>query len=328
MKKNTIADKAAEKTFNSKLIQESWQGHMEAFGPILEPAFAEDYQSRVHLTAALNLISNRKIKQGLEKLNALESKCVCDADWAAFYFFHAVAAELSSKPADIVSYYEKAAEFHHKFYLPYIKLARYAHFAADFDTAEGWYWKGIACLDGGALSQKEAQSLASAYSNLASCLTMMHRYEEAGTMLERSKAVVDRLPTRLATEAILYAAMGEGEKTEDILSLIQKQAPAYLEPTQDMTKQILSGTHAHFSALPIEEDKVAQFWTWFAAETVTEESLNAELSKVFSFMQRPLKAKIRDNTIIVRDFYVKALAIGYEMLAASAPDGIHLEITH
>ena len=40
-------------------------------------------------------------------------------------------------------------------------------------------------------------------------------------------------------------------KDEDgeILSLIEKQAPAYLEPTQDMTKQILSGTHAHFSAL-------------------------------------------------------------------------------
>lgn len=326
MKEKTAADKLAEKTFHSKKIQESWQGHMDAFGPILEPAFREDYQSRIHLCAALNLISNRKIRQGLEKLSMLEEKCLCDADWAAYYFFHAVAAELSSgQPEKIVEYYTKAGEYHHKFYLPYFKLARYAHFAADFDAGEKWYWKTISCLENRNMTQKEAHALASSYSNLCSCLTMMHRYEEALTALERSKQAFDRLPTRYASEAMLYAAMGEPEKVEQVTALIKKQAPGYLEPTEDMTNQILSGTHAHFTELPIEEEKIKNFWTWFRAEEVTEEALNRELLNVFPFMQRHLRPRIENNTIFLRDFYVKALSHGYQILLSARPEDISSE---
>ena len=37
MKKETLADKLARKSFESKKIQESWQVHFQAFGPILKP---------------------------------------------------------------------------------------------------------------------------------------------------------------------------------------------------------------------------------------------------------------------------------------------------
>ena len=67
-KKQTLADKLAKKTFDSPVIQKSWLAHMQVFGPILENAFVEDYQARIHLVAALNYISNRKISQGLAKL--------------------------------------------------------------------------------------------------------------------------------------------------------------------------------------------------------------------------------------------------------------------
>ena len=58
MKKETFAEKLARKSFNSAGVQRSWQMHMKAFGPILEPAFAEDFQTRIHLVNALNHISN------------------------------------------------------------------------------------------------------------------------------------------------------------------------------------------------------------------------------------------------------------------------------
>ena len=212
--------------------------------------------------------------------------------------------------------------------MPYFKLARYAHFAADFDTAEKWYWKAAACLENRNLTQKEAHSLASVFSNLCSCLTMMHRYEEALAVLERSKTAFDRLSTRLATEAILYAALGEAAKTGEVLESIRIQAPAYLESTQAMTEQILKGTHAHFSVFPVEHDKIDSFWAWFAAGQVTEESFNEELSKVFPYMQRPLQAKRYENKIVFRDFYVKALMEGYRVLIASAPDGVRFEVLH
>ena len=72
MGKKTLADKMAEKSFKSAAFQKSWQVHMNAFGPILEPAFKENYQARVHLTAALNEISGGKLKKGFEKLKKIE----------------------------------------------------------------------------------------------------------------------------------------------------------------------------------------------------------------------------------------------------------------
>ena len=61
MKKLSFADKLARKSFESAKFQQSWQVHYQAFGPILEPAFVENYQAKIHLTAALNFISNRNL---------------------------------------------------------------------------------------------------------------------------------------------------------------------------------------------------------------------------------------------------------------------------
>ena len=52
MNKQTIVDKLAKKSFEGAAVQKSWQAHMQAFGPILEPAFAENYQARIDLTSA------------------------------------------------------------------------------------------------------------------------------------------------------------------------------------------------------------------------------------------------------------------------------------
>lgn len=45
MRKETIADKMAKKAFLSDDFQRQWAVHMAAFGPILGPAFPEDYSS-------------------------------------------------------------------------------------------------------------------------------------------------------------------------------------------------------------------------------------------------------------------------------------------
>ena len=44
MKKETLAEKFARKSFESASFQKNWQIHMQAFGPILEPAFSENFQ--------------------------------------------------------------------------------------------------------------------------------------------------------------------------------------------------------------------------------------------------------------------------------------------
>lgn len=45
MKKEALADKLARKSFESAAFQQSWQVHMRAFGPILEPAFEGNYRA-------------------------------------------------------------------------------------------------------------------------------------------------------------------------------------------------------------------------------------------------------------------------------------------
>lgn len=71
MRKETLADKMARKSFESSKIQQSWQIHLQAFRPILEPAFADSYQAKIHLTAALNHISNHNLAKGMSKLKEL-----------------------------------------------------------------------------------------------------------------------------------------------------------------------------------------------------------------------------------------------------------------
>ena len=80
MKKETLADKIARKTFYSPDFQRQWAVHMGAFGPILGPAFQEDYQSRIHLMAALNHISRRDIPGSLKKLEALRDNAEKDSE--------------------------------------------------------------------------------------------------------------------------------------------------------------------------------------------------------------------------------------------------------
>ena len=49
-----------------------------------------------------------------------------------------------------------------------------------------------------------------------------------------------------ATGAILYAAMGDADKTAELINRLKEKFPAWVAQTQQMTQQILSGTHPAF----------------------------------------------------------------------------------
>jgi hypothetical protein len=67
-------------------LAQSWEAHRQAFGPILEPAFKDRPPLRIPLTAALNHISRKEIKKGIEILESLKEHCTCDEDHAAWTF--------------------------------------------------------------------------------------------------------------------------------------------------------------------------------------------------------------------------------------------------
>ena len=76
-------------------LWQSWETHRQAFGPILEPAFEENQEARVLLIDALNHISRREVKRGMELLKKLAPFCAYDEDRAAWAFFTGLCFEMA-----------------------------------------------------------------------------------------------------------------------------------------------------------------------------------------------------------------------------------------
>lgn len=228
-------------------LRQSWEAHRQAFGPILEPAFVENPQVRVMLINALNHISRREIKRGMELLKEILPYCIYDEDKAAWAFCVGLCFEMGGANKQMLEWYDKAGEIGHRFYLPYLKLAKAAHTAAQFEKARGYYFTAIDCLLEMSENDRDEIILGSAYTNLASCLTMLHQYPEAEKAWEAAQQFPAQ-PGADATGAILYAAMGNAEKTAQHIEQLKKKSPAWVAQTQEMTGQILNGTHPAFPA--------------------------------------------------------------------------------
>ena len=226
-------------------LRQSWEVHRQAFGPILEPAFAENPQVRILLINALNHISRRDIKRGMELLKELHPHCVYNDDRAAWAFFVGLCFEMGGGQKQMLDWYEKAGAFGHRFYLPYLKLAKAAHGAAQFEKALGYYEIAIDCLLELSENNRDDIILGSAYTNLTSCLTMLHRYQDAETAWKQAQKYPLQ-PNADATAAILYAAMGNEEKVAGHIDRLREKYPSWVAQTQEMTRQILCGIHPAF----------------------------------------------------------------------------------
>lgn len=226
-------------------LRQSWETHRQAFGPILEPAFVENPQVRITLTAALNHISRREIQRGMELLKQIKEHCIYDEDKAAWTFFVGLCFEMGGAKKQMLQWYADAGKYNHRFYLPYLKLAKAAHAEAQFEKAKGYYETAIECLLEMPENDKDEMILGSAYTNLTSCLTMLHQYPAAESVWKKAQKYPLQ-PGADATAAILYAAMGNAEKTAAHIENLRKNFPVWVEQTQEMTQQILDGTHPAF----------------------------------------------------------------------------------
>ena len=226
-------------------LRRSWEIHRQAFGPILEPAFVENPQVRVHLINALNHISRREVQRGMELLQEIRPHCIYDEDKAAWTFFVGVCYEMSGAKAQMLQWYADAGKFGHRFYMPYMKLAKAAHNGGQFEVACGYYETAVECLLEMSEAERSDVILGSAYTNLTSCLTMLHRYDQAQAAWRKAQQCPLQ-PGADATAAILYAAMGDREKTAQHLRALEEKFPVWLSQTRTMTEQILAGQHPDF----------------------------------------------------------------------------------
>lgn len=311
-------------------MQRSWNIHMQAFGPILSEAFKGNIEARAALTAALNHISRQNVKRGLELLRALKDHCRCSADLAAWAFFVGLCFEIAGKPELMRRWYLESDRFGHRFALPQLKLARLYHREARFDEAEKFYRKAIACLNESESADKA--QLSAAYTNLCSCLTMMHRFDEALDAWQAALSLPGR-PGAEACAAILHAARGEKQKSMEYIAALKKTAPESLfSQTMETVALILSGKHAHFSKAPIDRAAAERFWLWFienrqAVAAGDEAALSHAarlIEKVFPFLNKPLPAPVIKSdggriNLLFSDSYAVGLHYGYASLLELCP---------
>jgi len=339
MKKKSIADKLAEKSFASPEIKKSWAVHMKAFGPILKPAFAEDYQARVHLCAALNHISNKNLPQALLKLNGLQKHLATDADKAAFFFAMGLFCEYAGKFDEMAALYSQANDLNHSFYLPYMKVAKYALDTRDYEIAEKNYRSAIACFTATGPDDQDKRLLGSAYTNLASCLLMMQRLEEAESALASSRSIYPDAPGRSAVEAAVCALRGDAAAAEQHLEILKTHVPAVYDTIRKSTEKMLAKTDPQFFPVALEEEKITGFWNWFAQndggliqkldkqeyESVMR-SIGEHLLEAFPFLEEPPYNALGKNekgyVIQLKDMHAVGVGQAYRRLVDACPEEI------
>ena len=339
MKKESFADKMARKAFDKPDVKKSWEVHMQAFGPILEPAFVHNLQARVHLTAALNMISNRNLAGALVKLKALQKSVASEADKAALLFCFGLYCEMAGNREQMLAYYSMANQCGHKFYLPYLKVAKFYLSGRMCAEAEENFRKAIGCFTASGLSDGDKIILGSAYCNLASCLTMQHRYDEAETALVNSRTICPEAPGRAAAEAVLYAVRGDTARVEACLETLKTQDAGICEAVKKNTDAILARTDPMFFPVAVEAEKIAAFWQWFAGYAPRMRGLlDAEkydegltpvakaLLTAFPFLEEIPNVGLGTNAqgyvVELKDYYAVAVAAAYEQLLAACPDEI------
>lgn len=338
MTKPSIADKKAQKILNDPKFHKDWASHMKSFGPILKDAFAEDPQARVTLCAALTHITAKKQPQALLKLNSLQKSLVTDADKTAFFFAMGLFCEYAGKYDEMAALYNQANDLHHSFYLPYLKAGKYALDTRDYGVAEKNYRSALRCFPA-IPSDKEKQLLASAHTNLASCLVMMHRYAEADAALSASQKVMPLFPGRSAPEAILHAIRGERTQMLAALDSLKTMAPFAHDAIKKSTDRILAGTEPQFFTVPVEGEKITVFWSWFVSEEAglkmkadkqdydaVMTAVGEHLLEAFPFLeQRPSTAlgkNDRGYVIQLKDMYATGIIDAYGKLLAACPEDI------
>lgn len=317
-------------------FKKSWREHLKAFKPILENIFVEDYKSKVELCAALNFIANNKVENALNKIKPLNDKCVTDGDKAGLLFVYALCYEKVGYKPYALQFYQKVCDYEVDFYLPYIKVGKYALIDGAYEAANYHLQKALVCFDIDNLEQDEIMVMANIYASSANCLIKMHRLDDAKACIENSKTLVENFPLRSSIEIVIDALEGNSDKVNQHLLQLEKEDLRIYQASKNLVDNIYNKCNPTFFVIDIEAEKIKSFWQFFVDKQDTLiNSLKQEdyeqfvamiqeaLQKVFTFMNDHIEVGIEDNegsyNVIFADFYMKSLEAGYQRILSSKP---------
>ena len=290
----TIRNRCARLLLKSRKISDgfdrAWSTHGRMFGDIMEPAFAEDAASRLELVSALNLVSAGKHSAAARKLERLFDTCRSDEDFAALNFFMGVCCEKMGLIDMATVYYGQSAKREPEFYMVYLMLAKCLHTRRHYEAAANAYFKTLDEI----LSRpkkdevpavREEPLLGSVHGNLASCLIMMRRYDDAEFELYEAQRYDYAPPQLFVTWATLYAATGRRAQAAEKMSELRKISPELEASSALSIREIIEQKNSHFAPRIIDSERLGRFWDWFCE--------NAEKLKALAFGM-PSQALMRE----------------------------------
>lgn len=272
-KRRTIVNKLQQALLKSSRVserfEESWAVHCRMFGDILEPAFAEDAAARLELCAALNMVSKGRIAAGMRKLEQLYESCIGGEDLAAWHFFMGICCEKSGLSDIALFHYGESAKHEPSFYMVYLLLAKGLHSGKHFEAAAGTYYKTLEMIHSRPKRDeipavRTAPLIGSVHGNLANCLIMMRRYDEAEYELYEAERYEFTPARLLLTWATLYAATGRRALAKAKMNELKAAAPDIESASILYVMEIAEQKNPRFSPRSIDTGKIARFWQWFS----------------------------------------------------------------
>lgn len=238
--------------------------------PILEPALKDCPYGRLLMIRTLDSIHTKKATKAAAK-RLYELHFYCDdknhPDRAMYNFLCGMYSELRGNHAQMASRFRLANKFGHTYHLIHVKLGLYYLYnRSRYDDAYTELDAGIDCLyHHPPLTDDKRRVIASIQAGQAAALVMMHRTEEAESMLQRAETA-SGTDVYLHAQAMLHAVRGEAIAARTALDKLREQNDKMHALVEENANLVLAGTHPHFSAKVPDQKKIADYWAWFVRE--------------------------------------------------------------
>ncbi|MBQ7005107.1 MAG: hypothetical protein IJN68_01600 [Clostridia bacterium] len=315
-----------------------WQAmHTKAFGTLYSSAFEENEEAKIHLTAALNNMSERKFLVAMPKLRILESITDNDNDEYTVNYFYGLNFEFMGNEAGMQKHYEKLSDhepqvaFNLAFH-PYYRTAKIAQRDSECKKAVYYYRKALEIYDSFIPDNTAKKNISLISYELATAYIYIHDCDNAERFLELSERFdpTDN-PLRNYTRAVLYAIRGNNDKYKSFLELLPAQLK---ENCIHVAAPMINKTDPH--RFVIEQSRITypSFVDTFLSKkdelaslinekkVIKAEKLISEmLTRTFPFMLRRLDCKIEKSeeriTVRCKNYYVKTLIAEHSVLFSS-----------
>ena len=340
-KRNKFADRLLKIRKVRKAYEDSWYVHARMFGDIMEPAFTDDMASRLELVAALNYMSRNEISRGINKLSRLMGACKTDDDFAAWYFFMGVCYERARMPDRASIMYAESAKREPQFYMVYLLLAKCLHECKHYETAVAGYIHALELVMERPRKDevpvvRDEPLMGSIHGNMANCLVMMRRYDEAEYELYEAEGLGYTPPYMNLTWAMLFAATDRKQQARERMAVLREKMPEVESKSVLTIEEILAQKNPRFALRKLEVSKLEEFWAWFVTKEADMRAMlrgrfginpftemNDRLQEIFGFNGEQVVFNIsRDGHKVCLSFfdnYNLTLEIWLEKLVDLAP---------